>query len=207
MSRHVVQGAKSAKKQSRKKATRRRTVKTGRNRSPSVGALQEQLDLRTRELREALEQQTATSEVLQIISSSPGDLKPVFQALLEKATRICGAQYGMLWMTEGDGFRASAMHNVPAALVDQRQREQVIHPGEEIPLGHLARTKHLIHIHDLKTEPGYINGFRPLVELVNEGSARTLLLVPLLKDDDLVGAYAIYRPGSPPVYRQADRAG
>ena len=146
-----------------------------------------------RELAEALEQQAATSDVLQVISSSPGDLEPVFNAMLENATRICGAQYGMLWLTEGDGFRASAMYNVPTALIDQRQREQVIYPGEDIPLGQLARTRQLVHIQDIKTEPGYINGFQPLIDLVEDGGARTLLLVPLLKDENLIGAYAIYR--------------
>ncbi len=152
-----------------------------------------ELHQRTDDLTELLEQQTATSEVLKVISSSPGELEPVFNAMLANATRICGAQYGMLWQADGDGFRTAAMFNLPAALVDERQCEQVMHPGPEIPMGRLARTKQVVHIADIRTEPGYISGFRPLVALADVGGARTLLLVPLLKDDELVGAYAIHR--------------
>ncbi len=154
-----------------------------------------ELRQRTDDLTESLEQQTATSEVLKVISSSPGELDPVFRALLENATRICGAQYGMLWLSEGEGFRSSSMYNLPPALVDERHREQMIYPGgdENIPLARLARRKELVHIADLRTDPGYLNGFRPLVALVEQGGARTFILVPLLKDDQLIGAYAIYR--------------
>ena len=152
-----------------------------------------ELHQRTDDLTEALEQQTATSEVLSAISSSQGDLRPVFQTLLENATRICGAQYGMLWLTEGEGFRASSNFNLPDALVDERQREQVIYPGEDVPLGRLARLKEPIHVTDLRIDPGYVGGFGPLVALVEKGGAKTFILVPLLKDEKLVGAYAIYR--------------
>ena len=129
-----------------------------------------------RELAEALEQQAATSDVLQVISSSPGDLEPVFNAMLENATRICGAQYGMLWLTEGDGFRASAMVQRADGANRSTAARAVIYPGEDIPLGQLARTRQLVHIQDLKTEPGYINGFQPLIDLVEDGGARTHLL-------------------------------
>jgi GAF domain-containing protein len=152
-----------------------------------------ELRQRTDDLTESLEQQTATSEVLKVISSSPGELGPVFQALLENATHICGAEYGMLWLAEADGFRASSNYNVPDALVDERQREQVIYPGEDVPLGRLKHLKRPIHIHDLRTDPGYTGGFRPLVALVEKGGARSFILVPLLREGVLIGAYAIYR--------------
>src|SRR5262249_51162769 len=90
------------------------------------------------ELRESLERQTATSEVLQVISSSPGELEPVFQAMLGNATRICGAKFGVLWLAEADGFRSVAMHGLPPAHVEERQREPVIRPTPEDPLSRLA---------------------------------------------------------------------
>src|SRR5262249_14960242 len=137
------------------------------------------------ELRESLQQQTATSEVLRVISSSPGDLKPVFEAMLANATRLCEARYGMLWLSEGDGFRSVAMHDVPPELADERERENVIRPGPEIPLGQLARTKRVVHIADITAEPGYSKGYRPLVALADIGGARTLLLVPMLREGKL----------------------
>jgi GAF domain-containing protein len=113
--------------------------------------------------------------------------------MLANATRICGARYGMLWLSEGDGFRSVALHDVPPELADERERENVIRPGPEIPLGQLARTKQLVHIADITAEPGYSKGYRPLVALADIGGARTLLLVPMLREGKLAGAIAIYR--------------
>jgi two-component system NtrC family sensor kinase len=148
---------------------------------------------RTDGLSEALEQQTATSEVLQVISSSPGELEPVFDAMLENATRICGAKVGVLWLVEGDGFRSVAMHGLPPAHVEERQREPVIRPSSEDPLSRLARTKQLVHIADLREDEAYIKGFPPLRALVDVGGGRTLLVVPMLKERELIGAITIYR--------------
>jgi GAF domain-containing protein/DNA-binding response OmpR family regulator len=148
---------------------------------------------RTRELSESLEQQTATSEVLRVISSSSGELAPVFQAMLENATRICEARFGLMWLTEGDGFRSVAMHGLPEALAGEREREPIIRPGVEIPLGRLARAKQVMQVADITTEPGYRDGYQPLVALADRGGARTLLLVPMLRESELVGAIAIYR--------------
>ena len=147
----------------------------------------------TRELNEAREQQTATSQVLRVISQSPGDLQPVFDTILKKATRICQARFGMLWLAEGDGLRSVALHGVPPAFAGERQREQIFRFDREIPLGRLVETKRLVHVTDITGEPGYIKGNRALRELAELGRARTLLLVPMLKENVLVGAITIYR--------------
>ena len=144
------------------------------------------------ELRELLQQQTATTDVLKVISSSPGELEPVFQAMLENATRICGAKFGVLWLAEGNGFRSVAMHGLPLAHVEERQREPVIRPVPEDPLSRLARSKRVVHIADLRTDEAYIKGYRPLRAVVDDGGGRTLLVVPMLKENGLVGAIAIY---------------
>src|SRR5262249_42160212 len=145
------------------------------------------------ELRESLQQQTATAEVLQTISSSPGELEPVFQAMLANATRICEAKFGFLWLFEGDGFRAGARHGIPTALSASQRADPVVRPAPHIPLGRLARTPKVFQIPDITADPGYREGFGPLVELADVGGARTLLLVPMLKESQLVGAITIYR--------------
>ena len=145
------------------------------------------------ELRDSLEQQTATSEVLKVISSSPGELQPVFDAMLRNATRICGAQFGFLWLSEGGGFRAVALHGVPAALVRERMRDPVLHADPQIPIGRLGQTKKIVHIHDITADKSYRDGSPGVIELADVGGARTLLLVPMLKEDNLVGAISIYR--------------
>ena len=154
----------------------------------------EQLQARTEDLRESLQQQTATADVLKIISSSPGELEPVFQAMLENATRICEAEFSNLFLREGDVFRAVAVHGEPA-YVESWQREPVIaprdHPG--VPLDRLARTNEVVHIHDLTAEPPYIEGDRRMVALVDSAGARTMLLVPMLRENALIGAIVIYR--------------
>ena len=146
-----------------------------------------------RERDEALEQQKAAAEALRIISASPGDLKPVFDAMLANAVRLCEAKFGFLWLAENDGFCPIALHNVPHAPAFARQHDQVIHFDPDTPIGRLAGTRRLVHVADITSDPGYINGFRPLRELADIGGARTLLLVPMLKHKELVGAFAIYR--------------
>ena len=146
-----------------------------------------ELRQRTTDLTEALEQQTATSKVLQVISSSPGDLQPVFQTILENATRICEANFGILALYENDLFRITGTYNVPAAYADYRQREPaVINVGPRTSLIRLAATKKVIHISDYAHE-------EPNAWPVKLGGARTLVAVPMLKDDELVGAIVIYR--------------
>jgi len=131
--------------------------------------------------------------VLKVISSSRGELEPVFQSMLDNATRICEAKFGMLWLSEGDGFRTVATHGVPPALAEERNYEGVIRFPPDVPLGRLALTKQLIHVADIRDEPAYVKGFRPFVRLADIGGARTLLVVPMLKRNELVGAISIYR--------------
>jgi hypothetical protein len=109
--------------------------------------LQEQLDIRTRERDEALEQQAATAEVLKVISSSTGKLEPVFQTILENSITICEAKFGMFWLTEGHSFRCVALHGTSPAFTELRRREPVFHPNPTLlsPLGRIARSKQLEH--------------------------------------------------------------
>ena len=145
------------------------------------------------ELRESLAQQTATSEVLQVISTSPGDLEPVFQAILEKATRICEARFGNLLLYDGDAFRRVALYNAPQAWAALTQRDPVIRTGPNSPLVRLLATKQLMHIPDIRTEQAYIEGEAALVGLADLAGARTVINVPMLKDKALIGTIAIYR--------------
>jgi transcriptional regulator with GAF, ATPase, and Fis domain len=147
----------------------------------------------TQELGEAREQQIATSEVLKVISRSAGELGPVFNAMLENATRICDASYGMMFLSEGTAFCAAAIQNLPRALAKKRQRGALIEPIPDDPLARLAATKQKVHISDARTETAYRRGFAPFVALVEDGGARTLLVTPLLKESELIGAFAIYR--------------
>jgi len=119
----------------------------------------------------------------------------VFDAMLANATRICEANFGMLWLYEGGGLRPVALHGLPPALAAERQPDMVTRPDdpEYPPLGQLIRTKEIVHIADITKEPGYAEGRRGLTSLANAGGARTLLLVPMLKENALVGTIAIYR--------------
>ena len=153
-----------------------------------------ELRQRTTDLSEALEQQTATSEVLQVISSSPGELDPVFAAMLASATHICEAKFGNLFLREGETFRAVAWHGEATYVENWRQEPLTIKTDvPDIPLARLAATKQRVHIADLRQDVAYKAGFAPLVTLVDKGGARTLLIVPMLKERTLVGAIAIYR--------------
>src|SRR5262245_28505202 len=151
----------------------------------------DEVQARTRELSESLEQQTATSEVLKVISSSTGELQPVFQAMLENAVRICGAKFGNLWLREGDAYRIGATHGAPAAYVDFLRTEQVFVPKPGVGLGQLAKTKEAYHLADVAAVTTYGDPLREAT--INLAGARTLVVVPMLKDDEVVGAVAIYR--------------
>jgi GAF domain-containing protein len=149
---------------------------------------------RTRELTESLEQQTATSEVLRVISSSPGELEPVFNAMLENATRICEAKVGNLFLYDGDDFRAVAVHG-ESDYAEWFRRDPMARMQDQshTPLARLVRTRQVIHIPDLRQDQSYINGNDRIISLVETAGARTHLVVPMLKDRELVGAIIIYR--------------
>jgi signal transduction histidine kinase len=159
----------------------------------SYADLENKVEQRTSELSESLEHQTATSEVLQVISRSPGDLQPVFQTILERATLICDAKFGLLLLFENDGFRCVSTFSLPPAFAETFGRAPVILPPPTDPLGRLAATRQLVHVADVRREPDYLAGFPPIVELAELGGARTLLLVPMLKENDLDGVIAIFR--------------
>src|SRR5262249_20868166 len=133
-----------------------------------------ELRRRTDDLTESLEQQTATSEVLSVISSSPGELEPVFQAMLENAVRICDASFGMLFRIEGGLVRAAAMVGVPPAFAEFWHRGPQ-RPGPRTALGRTIEERRTIHVADVKTEPAYIEGEPVFVAAVKLGGFRTLL--------------------------------
>ena len=144
------------------------------------------------ELRESLQQQTATAEVLSVISSSTGELEPVFNSMLENATRICEAKFGAMYFREGGNFRTVAMHGAPQALVDARLHK-LRHPGPNTALGRTIQTKDVVQIEDITADQAYAERDPQRVAAVELGGVRTLLSVPLLKDDEVIGTISIYR--------------
>jgi GAF domain-containing protein len=151
-----------------------------------------ELRQRTTDLSEALEQQKATSDLLQVISSSPGNLEPVFQAMLENAVRICGANFGNMFLYEDNAFRTVAMYNAPEAYANARTRAP-FHPPPDTGLARLVATKDVVQVADMRTEERYINRDPFTVAGVELGGIRTLLEVPMLKEGRLVGCIVIYR--------------
>ena len=148
---------------------------------------------RTRELRESLEQQTATSEVLQVISSSPGDLGPVFASMLENAVRICDAKFGNIYRWEGEALHLLASHNTPPAFAEARKHSP-LRPHPETPVARMVAHKAAFHSADMATHPGYIDRSDPAaIAAVELGGARTILAIPMLKENELIGSFSVYR--------------
>jgi class 3 adenylate cyclase/putative methionine-R-sulfoxide reductase with GAF domain len=176
----------------RHRATRPKALKSP-TAHVSTADLEEQVTVLTGELKEAREQQTATSEVLKVISSSPGELEPVFMAMLENAVRICEAKFGGMFLREGDAFRTVALHNAPPAYAELRRRDPIIHPHPKSGLGRLVATKQVVHIADILEDEGYLAGASISVAIFKTAGARTLLVVPMLKDNEVVGNILIYR--------------
>src|SRR5262249_525952 len=143
-----------------------------------------ELRQRTDDLSEALEQQTATSEVLGVISRSPGELEPVFQAMLENATRICEAKFGTLLLFEEDELRTVAMHGVPRDFEELRRRDA------KVPTygGRVVETRQIVQVADGAAEEPYASS--PLIKLAG---ARSFVEVPMLKENELIGSIIIYR--------------
>jgi two-component system, NtrC family, sensor kinase len=152
-----------------------------------------ELHQRTNDLSESLQQQTASADVLKIISSSLGELEPVFQAMLEKAVRLCEAKFGNLLLYEHGVFRNVAMHDPPQAFAELRRRDPVIRPSPLSGLGRIAATKELLHITDLVEDVAYKERYPAAVAMVEMGKARSFLAVPMLKEQELIGAVVIYR--------------
>jgi GAF domain-containing protein len=146
------------------------------------------------ELRESLEQQTATSEVLSVISSSPGDLEPVFQSMLANAVRISGARFGIIHAWNGETLRLLATHNLPPELESARRGAPEFRPGPKTAVHRVAVTKRAVHLTDLREDAGYIEERAPqVVAAVEIGGVRTMLAVPMLKDGEVVGIFTLYR--------------
>jgi len=151
-----------------------------------------ELRQRTADLSESLEQQTATFEVLKVISSSPGELEPVFRAILEKATRICRTKIGILFRFDHGAYTAVATLGVTAAYNEYLNRGP-IRPGPATGLGRLAAGEQTVHIIDTQAEQAYADREPFRVATAELGGARSLLNVPMLKEGELIGAIGIYR--------------
>ncbi len=190
MPRRSKAAGKTVKPQRRKTVAGRNAPKTGR-RSPAAGK-QTNVARLTRELAEAREREAATSEVLKVISSSPGDLKPIFDAILENATRICEAHIGILFRYEDGAFTAVSLLGVTPAYAEYLNRGP-IRPSPGTGLGRVASTRQTVHIVDTQAESAYAEAEPLRVATAKLGGARTLLNVPMLKDGKLIGAIGIYR--------------
>jgi signal transduction histidine kinase len=178
----------------KRNAKSRKESAASRHRDPSQATLKERIAEYRRELNEALERQAATSEVLQVISGSSGRLEPIFEAILANATRLCEAKFGILNLYEGDGYRNVALHNTPPVYAEWRQRQPaVIHPGPTTALGRVARTRQVVHTADIRADRAYAERDPLRVATAELLGARTHLVVPMLKKDELIGAISIYR--------------
>jgi len=186
MARRVPASGKTTKQGRRKGATSRAASRRTGERSPEAIELQKQL-------AEALQRQAASAEVLKIIGSSPGDMKPVFEAMLVNALRICDAKFGHVLLYDGERFHATHLHDVPLSYRAFWDQHGPIRPSPKTGLGRLAHTKQIVHIPDLKAEPAYAERQPLRVVTVEQAGARSFLGVPMLKQNALVGAIIIYR--------------
>ena len=152
-----------------------------------------ELRQRTTDLTESLEQQTATSDVLKVISSSPGDLEPVFATMLQKAVRICEAKFGNIYRVEADGLRNVATYNTPADFAKRLRSSSYFSPSPKNPVRHMMQTKAVVHVVDAAATEAYAEHEPIVVASVELGGTRTLVIVPMLKDNELVGAFTLAR--------------
>jgi class 3 adenylate cyclase/transcriptional regulator with GAF, ATPase, and Fis domain len=188
------------------KRRRQKTMRVKRHEAPaaarrrrfSAADLQKQLDQRTRELAEmqedlaeALERQAANSEVLRVISSSSGELEPVFKTILENAVRVCGAKFGNLWLRDGDNFRSASTHGAPSAYRDFLRREPVVRAYTQLTMGQVVQSKQVVQVPDITAISSHGSEMR--LAAIKLAGARTLIGVPLLKDDAVIGVLGIYR--------------
>jgi hypothetical protein len=157
-----------------------------RNRGVSIAGQETVVARLTHERDDALLRETANSEILRLISKSPGDLDLVFRTILDNATRICNANFGTLFRFDGENYHPAAQFNTPAALLEALTRRGPFKPTPGISLDHVMRTKQVFHNADMAAEP--VLGLATKL-----GGARTQVTVPMLKDDALIGAIVIYR--------------
>ena len=194
MRRRSRAGGEPAKKAQRRKTGARKSRITPKilfPRSSSAARKETKVARLTRERDEALEQQTATSEVLRVISSAPGELEPVFQAILANATRICNAKFGNLWLCEGNNFRIAATHGAPPAYVEYLKREPVVTPEPESAMAQIASRREVVQIEDISKAPIY--GMSMRVATIRLAKARSLVGVPMIREYELIGIIAVYR--------------
>src|SRR6516225_7705892 len=194
MRRRSRAGGEPLKTRRRKTAARKRAVRRGSatDHETEFARIIHERDQALEQLSEASEQQTATSEVLKVISSSPGELGPVFDTVLENATRLCEAHFGILYRFEDDAFRAIALRGAPPAFAEFQQSGP-IRPTPVSGLGRIVSTRRPVHIIDAMAQQHYIDGDPYIVTAFKLSGSRTLIFVPMLKDDELIGTIAIYR--------------
>ncbi|MGD0151033.1 MAG: GAF domain-containing protein [Xanthobacteraceae bacterium] len=194
MGRRSRAGGKSIKARRRKATTPSRpgAPKVGTRRKPSIPNANMEIALLKRERDEALEEQAAISEILHVIARAPGDLKPVFEAMLASAMRICEAQFGNLWLYDGDTYQVQAMRGAPPNLQEQWSKGP-LRWGPNTGLGRLATTKEIVHIADITAEKAFAERDPLRLATADTLGARTLLAVPMLKDREVIGAIVIYR--------------
>jgi serine phosphatase RsbU (regulator of sigma subunit) len=173
------------------KPKRNNAATAARLASSALADLQQQVSALTRELAEAREQQTATSDVLGVISSSPGDLQPVFDIALANAARVCEAQLGILWRREGDGFRPAATHGVPADLIGVVPA--LWRPSPESMLARMVQTRQVMQVADARLTPAYLAREPWPVAVTERLGERSFLVVPMLRESELIGALQIFR--------------
>ena len=165
---------------------RRNAPKVARRRKPSAADANEKIAQLEHRLNEALEQQTATSEVLRVISSSPGDLEPVFQAMLANAVRICEAKFGVMFRYDGEVLHFAAGFGIPSAFAEFQKTRGPFLPGTGSINDRVFKTRQVVYSADYAAEPN------PGIA-AKLGGARSTVVVPMLKDDQLVGTIIIYR--------------
>jgi class 3 adenylate cyclase len=172
---------------------RRNSLEAGVRRGSSATDRDAEVARLSQELHEALEQQTAISEVLRVISGSSGELEPVFKTILENAVRVCGAKFGNLWLRDGDNFRIASTHGAPSAYRDFLRREPVVRPPPDMPLGRVASTKQVAQVADITAARSYVEGDPFVVAAAELAGYRTVISVPMLKEDELIGAINLTR--------------
>ena len=196
MQRRDKTGGKSAKTQ-RPKTLRRNAAKAAQRRSSPATRKETNVAQVIRERDEALEQLAATSEVLKVISSSPGELEPVFQAMLANAQRICEAKFGFLYGIENGAPRIISKLGIPPGLAEYLQRgphrPPLNRPSPLTAISRVVQSRQTVHITDYRVDPSYLDRDPLTVASVELGGVRTLLAVPMLKNDEPIGAILIYR--------------